>query len=408
MNPLTQIKNTQKATLSEVRQGLSDSASWHAKFSNSAYVFAGGLSFDLTEGDVLAVFSQYGEIVDVNLVRHEETGKSRGFAFVCYEDQRATVLAVDNLNGATVLGRTIKVDHVEDYKLKDEEAAKQKDWKCGCGGENFKFRDTCFKCGGPRPPLEGQVHAEAHTDMDEKDSRNVDGGRGASARAGAEGRRGHEGFKHDERVAEDERPAVEEGSVRRTEAWEGAAFKSQTSEEDEMIKALKARKGAAMARARAAADGLPIPGGDGALEEAKKEAKRSRKEAKKSKKDSKKERKASEMESKGKKGGSRSDDDNDGLGSSSEEDGAVPVRSNGHGGRHSGRDYRSCDDDRGRSRSRSRDGHGRSRGDHREERDRQGDRDKRRDQHHDGGDRWRRDRDHDHDHNRGSERRDRR
>ena len=55
MNPLTQIKNTQKATLSEVRQGLSDSASWHAKFANSAYVFAGGLSFDLTEGDVLAV-----------------------------------------------------------------------------------------------------------------------------------------------------------------------------------------------------------------------------------------------------------------------------------------------------------------------------------------------------------------
>ena len=86
MNPLTQIKNTQKATLSEVRQGLSDSASWHAKFANSAYVFAGGLSFDLTEGDVLAVFSQYGEIVDVNLVRHEETGKSRGFAFVCYAE----------------------------------------------------------------------------------------------------------------------------------------------------------------------------------------------------------------------------------------------------------------------------------------------------------------------------------
>jgi RNA-binding motif X-linked protein 2 len=35
------------------------------------------LSFDLTEGDILAVFSQYGEIVDVNLVRNDETGKSR-------------------------------------------------------------------------------------------------------------------------------------------------------------------------------------------------------------------------------------------------------------------------------------------------------------------------------------------
>ena len=121
MNPLTQIKNTQKVNLSEVRQGLSDSASWHAKFANSAYVFAGGLSFDLTEGDVLAVFSQYGEIVDVNLVRHEETGKSRGFAFVCYEDQRSTVLVVDNLNGGTVLGRTIRVEHVDDYRQRRSE-----------------------------------------------------------------------------------------------------------------------------------------------------------------------------------------------------------------------------------------------------------------------------------------------
>ena len=123
---------------------MSEGASWHAKFKDSAYIFAGGLSFDLTEGDILAVFSQYGEIVDVNLVRNEETGKSRGFAFICYEDQRSTVLAVDNLNGAKVLGRTIKVEHVEDYRLKDEEAAKKKDWKCGCGAENFKFRDNCL------------------------------------------------------------------------------------------------------------------------------------------------------------------------------------------------------------------------------------------------------------------------
>jgi len=34
----------------------------------------------------------------------QATGKSRGFAFLAYEDQRSTVLAVDNLNGAKVSG----------------------------------------------------------------------------------------------------------------------------------------------------------------------------------------------------------------------------------------------------------------------------------------------------------------
>lgn len=37
-----------------------------------------------------------------------------------YEDQRSTVLAVDNLNGAKVLERTLRVDHVRDYKQPKE------------------------------------------------------------------------------------------------------------------------------------------------------------------------------------------------------------------------------------------------------------------------------------------------
>lgn len=41
--------------------------------------------------------------------RDKETGKPRGFAFLQYEDQRSTVLAVDNLNGGKVLGRVIRV-----------------------------------------------------------------------------------------------------------------------------------------------------------------------------------------------------------------------------------------------------------------------------------------------------------
>ncbi|XP_050369870.1 zinc finger CCCH domain-containing protein 42 isoform X1 [Argentina anserina] len=121
MNPLTQVKRIQSINAKEAELGISDNASWHAKYKDSAYVYAGGLSFDLTEGDLLAVFAQYGEVVDLNLVRDKATGKSKGFAFVAYEDQRSTNLAVDNLGGAVVSGRTIRVDHVDKYKKKEEE-----------------------------------------------------------------------------------------------------------------------------------------------------------------------------------------------------------------------------------------------------------------------------------------------
>ena len=56
----------------------------------------------------------------LNLVRDKDTGKSRGFAFLKYEDQRSTDLAVDNLGGATVMGRMLRVDHVR-YKRREEE-----------------------------------------------------------------------------------------------------------------------------------------------------------------------------------------------------------------------------------------------------------------------------------------------
>ena len=87
------------------------------QYKDSAWIYSGGLPYDLTEGDIICVFSQYGEIVHINLIRDHKTGKSKGFAFICYEDQRSTILAVDNLNGMKLCGRLVRVDHVHTYKL---------------------------------------------------------------------------------------------------------------------------------------------------------------------------------------------------------------------------------------------------------------------------------------------------
>lgn len=47
-------------------------------------------------------FYRYGEVVNINLIRDKLTGKQKGFCFLCYEDQRSTILAVDNFNGIKV------------------------------------------------------------------------------------------------------------------------------------------------------------------------------------------------------------------------------------------------------------------------------------------------------------------
>lgn len=136
------MRNVLKLSENDLKNG--SKSSWHDEYKDSAWIFVGGLPYDLSEGDIICVFSQYGEIVNINLVRDKLTGKQKGFCFICFEDQRSTILSVDNLNGIKVrhafhilnafesminkqqyhlvhfhhqiLGKTLRVDHVKDYK----------------------------------------------------------------------------------------------------------------------------------------------------------------------------------------------------------------------------------------------------------------------------------------------------
>ncbi|KAL9002404.1 MAG: hypothetical protein Q9188_004652 [Gyalolechia gomerana] len=117
MNTIREIQRLNKL---ELDNGVAPEASWHRDHADSAYIYIGGLPYNLSEGDIVTIFSQFGEPTFVKLVRDKETGKSKGFAYLKYEDQRSTDLAVDNLGGATVVGRMLKVDHTR-YKKRDDE-----------------------------------------------------------------------------------------------------------------------------------------------------------------------------------------------------------------------------------------------------------------------------------------------
>ena len=119
MNFLSKIKQIQKLNEQELKYKIGYTASWHYKYRDSSYIFICGFPKEVTEGDLVIVFSQYGEIVDIRMVRDKKTGKSKGYGYLCYENQKSTILAVDNLNGI-IGGNAILVDHVEEYKLPKE------------------------------------------------------------------------------------------------------------------------------------------------------------------------------------------------------------------------------------------------------------------------------------------------
>ena len=73
-------------------------------------LFVGNLSFSSTEGDVLDLFKQAGNVVKCELIVDKFTNKSRGFAFVEMGSQEEANAAVAQLNGKELDGRALTVN----------------------------------------------------------------------------------------------------------------------------------------------------------------------------------------------------------------------------------------------------------------------------------------------------------
>ncbi|GAB6033359.1 phosphatidylinositol kinase- protein Tra2, variant 2 [Chamberlinius hualienensis] len=70
-----------------------------------------GLSLYTQERDIREVFSKYGNVEEVQIVYDAQTGKSRGFSFVYFENCEDAQLAKERCNGLEVDGRRIRVDY---------------------------------------------------------------------------------------------------------------------------------------------------------------------------------------------------------------------------------------------------------------------------------------------------------
>jgi cold-inducible RNA-binding protein len=73
-------------------------------------IFVGNLSFQTTQDELLATFSQYGSVERVNIVTDRDTGQSRGFAFIEMTERRDAETAISQLNGAELNGRALNVN----------------------------------------------------------------------------------------------------------------------------------------------------------------------------------------------------------------------------------------------------------------------------------------------------------
>jgi RNA recognition motif-containing protein len=72
-------------------------------------IYVSNLSFNVRDEDLREYFAEYGEVSSAKVITDKFTNKSRGFAFVEMPDEEAAKKAIQELDGASVDGRTIGV-----------------------------------------------------------------------------------------------------------------------------------------------------------------------------------------------------------------------------------------------------------------------------------------------------------
>jgi RNA recognition motif-containing protein len=73
-------------------------------------IYVGNLSYSLTEDELRAAFSQFGEVSSVNIIMDRMSGQSKGFGFVEMPDNSEADEAIKALNESALNGRNIKVN----------------------------------------------------------------------------------------------------------------------------------------------------------------------------------------------------------------------------------------------------------------------------------------------------------
>ena len=76
-------------------------------------IYVGNLSYDMSEEELRHSFEDHGAVDSAKIIMDRETGRSKGFGFVEMPDASEAQAAIQELNGAMVSGRPLRVNEAK-------------------------------------------------------------------------------------------------------------------------------------------------------------------------------------------------------------------------------------------------------------------------------------------------------
>lgn len=100
-------------------------------------VYVSNLPFSLTNNDLHRIFSKYGSVVKVTILKDKETRRSKGVAFVLFLDKEGAQNCSRALNNKQLFGRVLKASIAVDNGRAAEFIRRR----------NYTDKSRCYECG---------------------------------------------------------------------------------------------------------------------------------------------------------------------------------------------------------------------------------------------------------------------
>ena len=72
-------------------------------------IYVGNLSYGVKDADLTRLFETYGTVVSAKVIKDRDTGRSKGFGFVEFENDDEAKAAIEQLTGTEYSGRPLVV-----------------------------------------------------------------------------------------------------------------------------------------------------------------------------------------------------------------------------------------------------------------------------------------------------------
>uniref|UniRef100_G3T2J7 Zinc finger CCHC-type and RNA-binding motif-containing protein 1 n=1 Tax=Loxodonta africana TaxID=9785 RepID=G3T2J7_LOXAF len=101
-------------------------------------VYVSNLPFSLTNNDLYRIFSKYGKVVKVTIMKDKDTRKSKGVAFILFLDKESAQNCTRAINNKQLFGRMIKASIAIDNGRAAEFIRRR----------HYFDKSKCYECGG--------------------------------------------------------------------------------------------------------------------------------------------------------------------------------------------------------------------------------------------------------------------